>query len=158
VGRKRLADNGPIQTLVINNKVSNVCSGGDGVANAELVCQAVADTLQLSQGAKSVLPSSTGVIGWRLPATELAEQVVPMAIQNLQSQSALNAAIAICTTDRFPKVRSKTLSNGARLVGIVKGAGMIEPNMATMLVRFLYLLTPTLSYASFINLMFVGNS
>lgn len=133
-----MSENGPIQTLVINNKVSNVCSGGDGVGNAELVCDAVAKALQLPNGSKSVLPSSTGVIGWRLPATELANEIVPMAIQNLQSISALNAATAICTTDRFPKVRSKTLSNGARVVGIVKGAGMIEPNMATMLVSFFF--------------------
>jgi glutamate N-acetyltransferase / amino-acid N-acetyltransferase len=129
-----LAEGGPLQALVINNKVSNVCSGGDGVADAERVCQAVADALSLAGGSKSVLPSSTGVIGWRLPAKELAEDVVPVAVHNLQTASALNAAKAICTTDRFPKVRSKTLSTGARLVGIVKGAGMIEPNMATMLV------------------------
>ena len=107
------------------------------MGNAELVCDAVAKELQLPNGSKSVLPSSTGVIGWRLPATELANDIVPLAIQNLQSVSALNAATAICTTDRFPKVRSQTLSNGARIVGIVKGAGMIEPNMATMLVSLL---------------------
>ena len=135
MGRQRLLGQGPIQTCVINNKVSNVCSGGDGVASAELVCAAVATALQLPAGPTSVLPSSTGVIGWRLPATELAQDIVPAAIANLQSVSALNAAQAICTTDRFPKVRSRTLSNGARVVGIVKGAGMIEPNMATMLVR-----------------------
>ena len=85
-----------------------------------------------------MLPSSTGVIGWRLPAKELAEDVIPKAVENLQTESALAAATAICTTDRFPKVRSKTFSNGARLVGIAKGAGMIEPNMATMLA---YLMT-----------------
>jgi glutamate N-acetyltransferase / amino-acid N-acetyltransferase len=118
---------------VINNKVSNVCSGGDGVADSELVCSAVAKALSLPGGSSTVLPSSTGVIGWRLPAIELAEQVIPTAVQNLQSVSALNAAQAICTTDRWPKVRSITLSNGARIVGIAKGAGMIEPNMATML-------------------------
>lgn len=119
--------------MVINNKVSNVCSGGDGVADSELVCEAVAKALDLPGGAKTVLPSSTGVIGWRLPAKELAEDVVPKAVANFQSESALSAAKAICTTDRYPKVRSKTLSNGARIVGIAKGAGMIEPNMATML-------------------------
>ena len=130
VGRSRLAGGGPLQALVINNKVSNVCSGGDGVADSEQVCQAVADGLHLSGGGASmVLPSSTGVIGWRLPAQELAEEVVPQAIENLDRTSALAAAQAICTTDRYPKVRSKTLSNGARLVGIAKGAGMIEPNM-----------------------------
>lgn len=51
----------------------------------------------------------------------------------MQTGSVMNAAEAIMTTDRFPKVRSITLSNGARVVGIAKGAGMIEPNMATML-------------------------
>lgn len=133
VGRKRVQGGGPLHAIVINNKVSNVCSGGDGVADSELVCKAVADALQLPGGPTTVLPSSTGVIGWRLPATELANDVIPKAVQNLQSSSALNAAKAICTTDRWPKVRSITLSNGARIVGIAKGAGMIEPNMATML-------------------------
>jgi glutamate N-acetyltransferase / amino-acid N-acetyltransferase len=133
VGRARMAKGGPLHALVINNKVSNVCSGGDGVADSELVCQAVADALNLPGGAETVLPSSTGVIGWRLPAKELANDVVPKAIENLSGGSALGAATAICTTDRYPKVRSLTLSNGARIVGIAKGAGMIEPNMATML-------------------------
>lgn len=133
VGRERLAKGGPLHAWVINNKVSNVCAGGDGVGNAELVCEATAAALELPGGAKTVLPSSTGVIGWRLPAQELAAEVVPKAVENLQSESALDAAKAICTTDRWPKVRSKTMSNGARIVGIAKGAGMIEPNMATML-------------------------
>ena len=110
-----------------------MCSGGDGVADSELVCEAVADALDLPGGASTVLPSSTGVIGWRLPAKDLAESVVPKAVASMQTESALEAAGAICTTDRYPKVRSATLSNGARLVGIAKGAGMIEPNMATML-------------------------
>ena len=133
VGKQRIKEGGPLHAIVINNKVSNVCSGGDGVADAERVCEAVAKALDLPGGKSTVLPSSTGVIGWRLPAKELAEDVVPKAVKNLQTTSALNAAKAICTTDRFPKVRSKTLSSGARLVGIAKGAGMIEPNMATML-------------------------
>lgn len=127
-----MAEGGPLQTLVINNKVSNVCGGGDGEADAELICASVAKELGL-ESSSLVLPSSTGVIGWRLPAKELAEDVAPKAVKNLQVTSALNAAEAIMTTDRFPKVRSKTLSNGARIVGIAKGAGMIEPNMATML-------------------------
>jgi glutamate N-acetyltransferase / amino-acid N-acetyltransferase len=122
----------PLHAIVVNNKVSNVCSGGDGVADSEKVCAAVADALKLPGGGSSVLPSSTGVIGWRLPATELAD-LVPDAVANIQTTSGLNAAQAIMTTDRFPKVRSQTLSNGARIVGIAKGAGMIEPNMATML-------------------------
>mmetsp|Transcript_16839 Transcript_16839/g.39909 ORF Transcript_16839/g.39909 Transcript_16839/m.39909 type:complete len:510 (+) Transcript_16839:194-1723(+) len=133
VGRSRLEGGGPIQAIVVNNKISNVCSGGDGVADSEMVCEAVAMALDLEGGAKVVLPSSTGVIGWRLPAKELAEDVVPKAVESLQTESALNAARDIMTTDRYPKLRSRTLSNGARLVGVAKGAGMIEPNMATML-------------------------
>lgn len=89
--------------MVINNKVSNVCSGGDGVADSESVCEAVAKALNLPGGASTVLPSSTGVIGWRLPAKELAADVVPKAVENLSPESALNAAQAICTTDRWPK-------------------------------------------------------
>lgn len=133
IGRSRREAGGPLHAIVINNKVSNVCSGGDGVESSELVCTAVAEALNLPGGAKTVLPSSTGVIGWRLPAKELANNVIPKAVANFQSESALPAAKAICTTDRYPKLRSKTLSNGVRVVAIAKGAGMIEPNMATML-------------------------
>lgn len=133
VGKSRLSGGHPLQALVINNKVSNVCPGGDGIAAAESVCDAVATTLNLSGGANCVLPSSTGVIGWRLPAKELAEDIAPKAIDALQTESAFAAAEAIMTTDRYPKLRSKTLSDGTRIVGVAKGAGMIEPNMATML-------------------------
>ncbi len=120
VGRSRLSSGKPIQTIVINNKISNVCSGGDGVGNAESVCKAVAELLNLEGGSESVLPSSTGVIGWRLPAKELAKDVVPKAVENLQSESAFEAARDIMTTDRYPKLRSKTLSNGARIIAIAK--------------------------------------
>mmetsp|Transcript_12609 Transcript_12609/g.19423 ORF Transcript_12609/g.19423 Transcript_12609/m.19423 type:complete len:488 (+) Transcript_12609:23-1486(+) len=133
IGKDRLAKGHPLQALVINNKISNVCPGGDGIAAAESVCAAVAEGLNLPGGANTVLPSSTGVIGWRLPAKELAEDVVPKAIEAIQADSAFAAAEAIMTTDRYPKLRSKTLSNGVRVVGVAKGAGMIEPNMATML-------------------------
>lgn len=133
VGRRRLAGGLPLQAIVVNNKVSNVCSGGDGEADSEAVCKAVAKALDLEGGANAVLPSSTGVIGWRLPSKELADDVVPKAVANMQSSSALPAAIAIMTTDRYPKLRSYKFSNGSKLVGIAKGAGMIEPNMATML-------------------------
>lgn len=119
--------------MVINNKVSNVCAGGDGVADSEEICAAVASGLKLPMGPTSVLPSSTGVIGWRLPAKELSSEIVPKAITTLQKESALPAARAIMTTDRWPKIRSCVLPDGARIVGIAKGAGMIEPNMATML-------------------------
>jgi N-acetylglutamate synthase/N-acetylornithine aminotransferase len=138
-----LASGKPIQTIVINNKISNVCSGGDGVGNAEYVCQAVADLLELSGGVESVLPSSTGVIGWRLPAKELAEDVVPKAIADLQSETAYNAARDIMTTDRYPKLRSRTLSNGARIIGIAKVRDFLK---CFALIFFFYDCTACLNY------------
>jgi len=133
IGKSMLASGGPLQAIAINNKVSNVCSGGDGVADSKRVCDAVAEALGIDKGGSVVLPSSTGVIGWRLPAQVLARDVFPRAVASLQSESAVHAAKSIMTTDRYPKVRSVELSSGARIVGIAKGAGMIEPNMATML-------------------------
>ncbi|CAK0800727.1 unnamed protein product [Prorocentrum cordatum] len=132
VGRRRLAERKPLQAIVVNNKVSNVCPGGDGEAASEAVCGAVADALGLAGGAGAVLPCSTGVIGWRLPVEEM-KAAVPAAVQSLQAESAVPGAEGICTTDRYPKVVSQELPGGARIVAFAKGAGMIEPNMATML-------------------------
>ncbi len=132
IGRKRLA--APrLGAIIVNNKVSNVCAPG-GVESAERVCAAVASALSMSP--TEVLPSSTGVIGWQLP-TEAMLANVPSVISALQSESIVPAAEGIVTTDLYPKVRSVTVGDG-RIVGIAKGAGMIEPNLATMLV---YLLT-----------------
>jgi glutamate N-acetyltransferase/amino-acid N-acetyltransferase len=133
LGRKRLE--GPtIGAVVVNNKVSNVCAPG-GVEAAERVCAEAARALGLA-AAEEVLPSSTGVIGWRLPVEELV-QALPRAVAALQPRSVLPAAEGIMTTDLYPKVRRLEVGEGT-IVGIAKGAGMIEPNLATMLV---YLLT-----------------
>jgi len=133
VGRQRLA--APrLGAVLINNKISNVCAPG-GVEAAERLCAEAARALGLEAG--EVLPSSTGVIGWRLPVDAMAK-ALPAAVASLQDRTILPAADGIMTTDLYPKVRSAVLPGGARLVGIAKGAGMIEPNLATMLV---YLLT-----------------
>ncbi|GAB5032860.1 arginine biosynthesis bifunctional protein [Nannochloropsis oceanica] len=128
-----------LQAIVVNNKISNVCPGGyggdGGVADAELVCAAVAKHLNLPSGSL-VLPSSTGVIGWRLPFQAVID-AVPSVLKTMQSTSILPAAAGIITTDRYPKIRAASIGGG-KIVGIAKGAGMIEPNLATMLV---YLLT-----------------
>jgi len=131
VGRRRLAESSTLQAVVINNKISNVCAAGDGVGASESVCAAVAEALALPDGGESVLPCSTGVIGWKLPVEQMVEAVPDIATR-LQGESALPAARAIMTTDRYPKVRSASACGG-RLVGFAKGAGMIEPDMATML-------------------------
>jgi glutamate N-acetyltransferase/amino-acid N-acetyltransferase len=85
---------------------------------------------------EEVLPCSTGVIGWRLPVDRML-RALPEAVAALRPGSALAAAEAITTTDLYPKVR-RAPAGGASVVGIAKGAGMIEPDLATMLV---YLLT-----------------
>lgn len=132
VGRVRLAED-DLGAIIINNKISNVCAPG-GVETAERICAATAAPLGLT--ATQVLPSSTGVIGWTLPADAMVA-ALPAAVDALQGVSIMPAAEGIVTTDLYPKVRSIELAGG-RIVGIAKGAGMIEPNLATMLV---YLLT-----------------
>lgn len=132
IGRARLAEPA-LGAVVINNKISNVCAP-DGVATAERVCAAAAAQLGLSP--RQVLPSSTGVIGWALPE-EAMIAALPAAVASLAPGSVLPAAEGIVTTDLYPKVRRAEVGGGS-IVGIAKGAGMIEPNLATMLV---YLLT-----------------
>jgi len=131
VARRRLGA-ARLGAVVVNNKVSNVCAPG-GVDAAEAVCAATARLLGL--GAEEVLPSSTGVIGWRLPV-EAMVGALPAAAAALQERSALPAAEAIMTTDLYPKVRRAEVDGGS-IVGFAKGAGMIEPNLATMLVFLL---------------------
>jgi glutamate N-acetyltransferase/amino-acid N-acetyltransferase len=133
VGRRRLA--GPrLGAVLINNKISNVCAEG-GEEASERLCAEAARALGLEPG--EVLPSSTGVIGWRLPVDAMAA-ALPDAVRTLQAATVLPAADGIMTTDLYPKVRRAQLPGGGSIVGIAKGAGMIEPNLATMLC---YLLT-----------------
>ncbi len=131
IARRRLA--APrLAAVVVNNKISNVCAPG-GVEAAEAVCEAAARALGVEPG--EVLPSSTGVIGWRLPVAAMAE-ALPRAAASLQARTVLPAARAIMTTDLYPKVRRAEIGGGS-IVGIAKGAGMIEPDLATMLVFLL---------------------
>ncbi len=132
VGRRRL-DAPRLGAILVNNKVSNVCAPG-GVESAERVSAEAARLLGLASD--EVLPSSTGVIGWRLPDQAMIAHL-PDVVAALQPASILPAADGIVTTDLYAKVRRVDLAGGS-VVGIAKGAGMIEPNLATMLV---YLLT-----------------
>jgi glutamate N-acetyltransferase/amino-acid N-acetyltransferase len=127
VGRKRLAE-ASVGAVIINNKISNVCAPG-GVEASEQICAATAQALGLSP--TQVLPSSTGVIGWSLP-TDTMVGALPAAVGALRAGSILPAAEGIVTTDLYPKIRRATVGGGS-IVGIAKGAGMIEPNMATLI-------------------------
>jgi glutamate N-acetyltransferase/amino-acid N-acetyltransferase len=133
VGRARLAATA-LGAIIINNKISNVCAPG-GVEASERVCAETARLLGLAPA--QVLPSSTGVIGWGLPV-EAMVAALPTAVAALAGGTILPAAEGIVTTDLYPKIRRADLAGGGSIVGIAKGAGMIEPNLATMLV---YLLT-----------------
>ena len=97
-----------------------MCAAGDGVGASEAVCAAAAAALELPGGAESVLPCSTGVIGWGLPVAQMVD-ALPGVAAGLQGGSALPAARAIMTTDRYPKVRAAAACGG-RLVGFAKGA------------------------------------
>jgi glutamate N-acetyltransferase/amino-acid N-acetyltransferase len=131
VGRKRLLET-TLGAVIINNKISNVCAPG-GVEASERLCVATAQALGFAP--TQVLPSSTGVIGWTLPVDAMVA-ALPQAVASLENASVLPAAEGIVTTDLYPKVRRATVGAGS-IVGIAKGAGMIEPNMATMLVYIL---------------------
>ena len=132
VGRQRLGEP-TLGAIIINNKISNVCAPG-GVEASERICAATAQALGLA--AAQVLPCSTGVIGWALPVDAMVA-ALPAAAATLTADSILPAAEGIVTTDLYPKIRRAKVGAGS-IVGIAKGAGMIEPNLATMLV---YLLT-----------------
>jgi len=132
IGRARLTEPA-LGAIVINNKISNVCAP-NGVAASEQMCVETGRLLGLP--ASAVLPSSTGVIGWQLPVDQMLGQL-PAAVAALSADSILPAAEGICTTDLYPKIRRVDLPGGGSIVGIAKGAGMIEPNLATMLVYIL---------------------
>ena len=132
VCREHLA-RGSVRALVINTGNANAGTGEDGLARARSTCTALARQLKLQ--AQQVLPFSTGVIMEPLPV-ERIEAGLPAAVADAAAGHWLRAAQAIMTTDTVPKAFSAQLSIEGQTVsitGISKGAGMIRPNMATML-------------------------
>ena len=124
---------GGIRALVINTGVANAGTGEPGLAAARATCEAVAG--QLGVSASQVLPFSTGVILEPLPAERLVAGL-PGAKAALKADGWFDAAHGIMTTDTVAKATSRQVQIGGKtvtLTGISKGAGMIKPNMATML-------------------------
>ena len=133
VAKMHLAGVKPIRALVINTGNANAGTGEAGLANAHATCDALAKLLGCD--AQQILPFSTGVILEPLPVDKLIAGL-PAAIANLQTDNWLHAAEAIMTTDTQPKAASRSVMIAGKpvtLTGISKGAGMIKPNMATML-------------------------
>ena len=131
--REHLAAGRGVRALVVNTGNANAGTGADGLARARSVCAALA--ARLGVAVEQVLPFSTGVIMETLPH-ERIEAALPAALADLAPAHWAEAAAAIMTTDTLPKACSRQLSIGGRTVsvtGMSKGAGMIRPNMATML-------------------------
>jgi glutamate N-acetyltransferase/amino-acid N-acetyltransferase len=124
---------GNIRYLLVNTGNANAGTGAQGMENAERSCRALAELTGCSP--QQVLPFSTGVIGERLPIEKL-EAALPDAINNFAADQWFDAAHGIMTTDTRPKAASRQIMVAGKCVtvtGIAKGAGMIKPNMATML-------------------------
>ncbi|MEK8030151.1 bifunctional glutamate N-acetyltransferase/amino-acid acetyltransferase ArgJ [Ideonella sp. DXS29W] len=132
--RQHLATHaGSVRAILVNTGNANAGTGADGLARARRSCEALA--AQLGIQPEQVLPFSTGVIMETLPVDRI-EAGLPAALANRSPSNWARAAEGIMTTDTLPKAASRTVAIGGREVhvtGISKGAGMIKPNMATML-------------------------
>lgn len=132
LSRKHLAQGAP-RYLLINTGNANAGTGERGMADALRCCEALAAEASVSPDA--VLPFSTGVIGEPLPVDKIIK-ALPEALANTREDRWAEAASGIMTTDTRPKGASVRVDLGGHAVtisGISKGAGMIRPNMATML-------------------------
>ncbi|MEW6615219.1 MAG: bifunctional glutamate N-acetyltransferase/amino-acid acetyltransferase ArgJ [Thermodesulfobacteriota bacterium] len=121
------------QAILINSGNANACTGEAGLEDARLMSRLAAHKLKIDESL--VLVASTGVIGKRLPIETISKNI-PQLVEKLTPDGILGAAEAILTTDTHPKVVWKKETIGAKeitICGIAKGAGMIMPNMATML-------------------------
>ncbi len=133
--QKIIAAGKPVKAVVVNSGNANACTGERGLLDAQQMAQLVANAAGCLK--EEVLVCSTGVIGVPLPMGKV-EAGIALAAQALStsSESAADAAAAICTTDTFSKeiaVEFQLEGKPVRIGGIAKGSGMIHPNMATML-------------------------
>jgi glutamate N-acetyltransferase/amino-acid N-acetyltransferase len=129
---ERLAD-GRARVILVNSGIANACTGEEGMAAAVLSSKIVADGLDIPE--EEVLVASTGVIGEQL---DLAcfERGVPVLVKSLDADGLAGVSEAIMTTDTVPKTAVRTVElagKPVKIAGLAKGAGMIKPNMATML-------------------------
>jgi len=133
VCRTHLATGDGIRAIVINTGNANAGTGEEGLRRAKDTCVALASQLNIQ--ASQVLPFSTGVIMEQLPVDRVIAGL-PAAVADARADNWLRAAEAIMTTDTQPKAISRQVTVGGQRVtvtGMAKGAGMIRPNMATML-------------------------
>jgi len=128
---------GVAQAIVTNSGIANAATGAGGIRDARVVSRAVSDRLRIHDDL--VLVNSTGVIGYPLPVKKIRD-AVPALIDGLSANGIPFAEEAMMTTDRYPKMvlgKCRLGSAEISICGIAKGAGMIQPNMATMLTYFM---------------------
>ncbi len=131
--REHLQSQLGIRAMLINTGNANAGTGNDGLARAHATCVALASQLKIAP--EQILPFSTGVIMEPLPSERIVAGL-PAALQDAKEDNWLRAAEGIMTTDTLPKAFSAQVQISGKTVtvtGISKGAGMIRPNMATML-------------------------
>jgi glutamate N-acetyltransferase/amino-acid N-acetyltransferase len=124
---------GKAQALLVNSGVANACTGETGMQAALACSNLIAEALNINEDLVQI--ASTGVIGEQLPVEKIADAIDNL-VENLASENYDQVAQAIMTTDTVPKTAGRVCSLAGRdvkLLGIAKGAGMIMPDMATML-------------------------
>ena len=129
VGREHVRD-GILQTIIVNSGNANVATGEAGLQLVREYCRIAADNLKIAP--ELILPSSTGVIGRPMPEEKMKKACGSIA-ERLTGPDFERFARAIMTTDKTPKIFSRELKSGIRITAVAKGAGMIQPDMATML-------------------------
>ncbi|MCA5013397.1 bifunctional glutamate N-acetyltransferase/amino-acid acetyltransferase ArgJ [Enterococcus sp. S22(2020)] len=129
---KEHVKNGELQAVVITSGVANVATGKEGRENEFQILDKISSKLAIAQ--ENILPSSTGVIGPQLPIEKINTFLETHSLELTENYE--DFAEAILTTDQRIKVQSLEVGEG-KILGIVKGSGMIEPNMATMLAYIL---------------------
>jgi glutamate N-acetyltransferase/amino-acid N-acetyltransferase len=156
VGRTSLlASGGHVRAVIVNSGNANCATGKAGIRACERVCREAA--VLFGVPATEVFPSSTGIIGVRLPAEKIQAKLPQLIADRTPSHRGVIAfAEAIITTDTRPKIASARFGTGSRevtLLGIAKGAGMIHPQLATMLV---YLFTDVVASPRELQVLLAG--
>jgi glutamate N-acetyltransferase/amino-acid N-acetyltransferase len=121
------------QAVIVNSGNANCCTGKEGLKNAYLMTELTAESLGINK--EDVLVASTGIIGRQLPMKKIKE-AIPHLADNLSEDGGHGVAEAIMTTDRVTKeiaFKVKIKGKDVTIGGVAKGAGMVHPNMATML-------------------------
>ena len=129
---KRLRSN-EVEALLVNSGCANACTGPEGVRDLKELSEKLTSHLKAAEG--KIMFASTGVIGRRLP-TETMAKALPVAVKDLRKNGIDSFSRAIMTTDTYPKIARASFKGEKEynIAGVAKGAGMINPLLATMLV------------------------